>query len=324
MRNLLSLLLLFLSQVSFAQLVVQGKVLNKENGKPIEYANIGIVNSSVGSISNLDGSFSIPVPLKHENDSLTFSSVGFATQKIPVKYFSSPQTIFLKEKAIPLTQVVITEKKEKLKRYDVGNSTFKGGVLETDTTYAGGATALLIDLKSEKDAQFPLYIESAQLRILRNNLASCKFRVRLNEVDSSGAPGNDLLEKSVVAESDMRNGWMEFDLTPFQMIMTKPFFVTFEQILDVHDRTKIADGYREYMQEHPEKLRIDTVMFDGKKEVIKTLRGGIDLPGTFIAINGSKADEFTCYSRETSFGAWTKVRGIVTATVTLTTQVIRH
>jgi len=47
--------------------------------------------------------------------------------------------------------------------------------------------------------------------------------------------------------------------------ITKPFFVTFEQILDVNDRTVIADGYRDFMKKHPERLKVDTVEFEGKR-----------------------------------------------------------
>jgi len=50
-------------------------------------------------------------------------------------------------------------------------------------------------------------------------------------------------------------------------------------------------------------------------------RGGIDLPGTFIAVSHSW-QKFTSYVRETSFGEWKKVRGIPTATVTLSNQMI--
>jgi hypothetical protein len=61
-------------------------------------------------------------------------------------------------------------------------------------------------------------------------------------------------------------------------------------------------------------------VFNGNKEPRVTIKGGgIDLPGTFIAI--SKSDEHTCYVRETSFASWKKVRGIVTAYVTLSNQV---
>ena len=241
------------------------------------------------------------------------SALGFGRKKLSLHYFSTSAnaTVLLNEKPTQLDELLIIEKREKNKVYEVGNRSVTGGVLETDTTYSGRSIALLIDKTQEHDIQFPIYIEKASLRIFKNNLSSFRFRVRLNEIDTiTGEPGTDLLQKSIVLESSIKNGWVDFDLSQLRHVVYKPFFVTFEQILDVND----------FMHRHPEKLHIDTVVFNGKKEVRQTIKGGgIDLPGTFIAISG-KANEHTCYVRETSFGEWKKVRGIVTAYVTLSNQ----
>lgn len=320
----------FLSCTCFAQVVVQGKVLTRDTNEPIPYANIGIVNSNIGTLSNPDGTFSIRVPEKFRKDTLVFSALGFGRKAIPIKFLPGESlTVLLNERPTLLTDVVVSAKKEKNKIFKIGNKDISGGVLETDTLYAGGSMALLIENNEalEKEGlQFPVYLEKASLRIFKNNLASCKFRVRLNDVDSTtGKPGFDLLKESIVVESTMRKGWLEFDLSHVGMQIKKPFFVTFEQILDVKDRTAIADGYRDLMRAHPEWLVIDTIEFEGKRQPhLKLKRGGIDLPGTFITISSSEwaTKKFSCYTRETSFGDWTKVRGIVTALVTVSNQPI--
>jgi hypothetical protein len=324
-RGLVILLLSFLSlQCSFGQVTIVGTLLNGDTKEPIAYANIGILNSNVGTTSNPDGSFSLLVPSQNLNDSLTFSALGFGKRELSVNQFFSRESyqVLLHEKPTVLQEVLIPEKKMKNKIYELGNRSVQGGVLETDTTYSGRSISLLID-KGEEEIEFPIYIEKATLRIFRNNLSSFKIRVRLNDIDpTTGEPGADLLQKSIVIESSMKNGWLEFDLSSLRHLVYKPFFVTFEQILDLKDRTAIADGYREFMRKHPEKLKVDTIVFDGKKQVRQIIKGsGIDLPGTFIAIAHSKSVEHTCYVRETSFGAWKKVRGIVTAYVTLSNQV---
>ncbi|MBX2895652.1 MAG: serine hydrolase [Cyclobacteriaceae bacterium] len=319
----------FVSVSSYAQVIVSGKVLNQTDGSLIPYANIGIRRSSVGTISNTDGTFSIRIPEKLKGDTLLFSALGYSKKLIPVRFLNPDlsHTILLHEQPAMLNDVVVSAKREKNKVYQMGNRDVSGGVLETDTLYAGYSTALLIENTQElmkHGLQFPVYLEQARLRILRNNLPSFKFRVRLNEVDSTnGQPGADLLRESMVVESTMRKGWLEFDLSHLKILITKPFFVTFEQILDKHDRTVIADGYREFMQAHPDRLVIDTIEFEGKKEPhLMIKRGGIDLPGTFIAITSKDwaAKEFTCFTRQTSFAEWVKVRGIVTATVSVSNQ----
>lgn len=319
----------FIGLSSFAQVIISGKVINQTDGSPIPYANIGVMRSSVGTISNTDGTFSIRIPEKLINDTLVFSALGYGRKLIPIRFLKPDlhHSILLHEKTLVLNDVVVSAKREKNKVYQMGNRDVSGGVLETDTLYAGYSTALLIEITDElmkQGLQFPVYLEKARLRILRNNLTSFKFRVRLNEVDSTnGHPGADMLQQSVVVESTMRKGWLDFDLTPFKLLITKPFFVTFEQILDKQDRTIIADGYRDFMRAHPDRLVIDTIEFEGKKEPhLMIKRGGIDLPGTFIAVTSKDwaAKEFTCFTRQTSFAEWVKVRGIVTATVSVSNQ----
>lgn len=210
------------------------------------------------------------------------------------------------------------------KVFELGNSEFKGGIITTDTTYAGRSNSLLIENRGpqyKKELQFPVYVTKASLRIFKNNLKSFKYRLRLNEVDSlTGSPGKDLLQKSIVAESTMRNGWLDFDLSQLNLVVSKPFFITVEQILTKADRITIADGYRDFIQKNPTKIENDTVVRDGKKEVRQILKGSaMDLPGVFVGIAVSQfaKENYACYVRETSFGEWKKVRGILTATVTL-------
>lgn len=329
-KNVFFLLMLVFTGIStFAQSIINGRVLNQTDGSPIPYANIGIMRSSVGTISNTDGTFTIRIPEKLKSDTLLFSALGYGRKLIPIRFLNSdqPHTIWLNEQPAVLNDVVISSKREKNKVYQMGNRDVSGGVLETDTLYAGYSTALLIENTDElmkQGLQFPVYLDQARLRILRNNLPSFKFRVRLNDVDSTnGQPGADLLRESVVVESTLRKGWLEFDLSHLKILITKPFFVTFEQILDKHDRTVIADGYREFMQAHPDRLVIDTIEFEGKKEPhLMIKRGGIDLPGTFIAISSKDwaTQRHTAYTRQTSFAEWVKVRGIVTAMVSVSNQ----
>ena len=252
------------------------------------------------------------------------SSVGFGAKIISINYLLQRKNtaIYLNEKIVALNPVIVSTKKETPKTFELGNAAFNGGVLEADTLYAGRSISLLIDNKEaniKKGFAFPAFIEKARLRIFRNNVGSFKFRVRLNEVDVlTGHPGQDILTKSIVMESSIRKGWMEFDLSDLNIEIDKPFFVTFEQLLDVTDRTLIKNDYDKFRSEHPNKVKFDTVDIDGKKVVREIFKGGIDVAGIFIGISTSKTakEQYTSYVRETSFGEWKKVWGIVTATVT--------
>lgn len=311
-------------QYASSQIIIEGKVLNQKSKEPIPFTNIGIFKSNIGTLSNEDGSFSLTVPEKLINDSVTFSSLGFEMKSIAVRSFltSRNATIFLMEKPSLLKEVSVKAKRMKAKTFQLGNAIIKGGNLQEDTTFAGRSIALLIENKNPKrGGEFPLYLEKASLHILRNNLKSCRFRVRINEVDEkTGLPGSDLLQKSLIVESTKKSGWLEFDLSSLNMIVSKSFFVTFEQLTTKDDRVAIASGYRKFISDYPDRVKYDTVLFEGKKEVRHIIsKGGIDLPGTIIGVS-PLWEKFTCYVSPVSLGEWVKVRSVVAATVTVSTQ----
>lgn len=319
-----TLIFLLTSQFVYSQVLVQGNVVDT-NKRPIPYVNIGILNSTVGTISNDDGSFSLDVPTDHQSDSLLFSALGYERKYLPVADArQSNHVVTLAEHVVYLNEVEVKTKGEANKYFEVGNARSRGGVLETDTISAGAALAILINENTNPDFSFPVYLNKAQIRIFRNNLPAFKMRVRFYEVDTvTNQPGNDLLQQSIVMESQMRNGWLEFDLAALDFVVRGPFFMGFERIVTKEDRELIAHSYQQFVKENPKKLVIDTVLVDGKKEVRQMLKGsGVDLPGTFIAISTTVKDQekFVCYSRDTSFDVWKRSNGILTATVTLSNQ----
>lgn len=324
---LTTVLLILSSALIYGQKTIVGKILSKTTQEPIPYANIGIVNSNVGTISNYDGSFSIDIPKNLINDTLTFTSLGFFGKAISLDLLESKKnfTVFLKEKVTILKPVIITARLRKDKLIEIGNRIYDGGNYEPDTTYAGRSVALLIDNKNfPKGLSFPVYIKKASLYIFKNNFDSFKFRIRLNKYDSrTGKPGEDILDKSIVVESAMKFGWLKFDLSQFNFQVKGPFFVTFEQLLDLSDRTAIAYGYRDIKRSHPELFINETVVLDGKKAIIqKLIKGGMALPGTFIGNSYSQSifKKYSCFVRETSLGEWKKVPTIIAATVSISKQ----
>lgn len=72
-RWLVFLLLLFCTPV-FSQRLVEGTIVDKETKKPVPFASIGIIGTSKGTSSNLNGQFSISI---NETDSLKITCVGY-------------------------------------------------------------------------------------------------------------------------------------------------------------------------------------------------------------------------------------------------------
>lgn len=300
-RNLtVFLFFIFLSTLASGQITIIGKVLNKTTHIPIPYANIGIEYIDVGTISNMDGSFSILIPNPLSRDALIFSSPGYEQQELAVKDLEPGRglTIYLDDKTIMQWPVILTASDNKHKDFEIGNFEHTVSIYEPDTVYTGRAIALLIDKKNfPKGAGFPVYVKKAALYIQSNNFESFKFRVRINKYDSlTGEPGEDLLEQSIIVESNIDNGWLDFDLSKAYFSANGPFFITFEQLLDLSSRTVIAMGYRE-IHRHP--------------------------TGTHIGFSNSMSgiNKYSCFNRQTSMGEWRKLPYAITATVTVNAPV---
>ncbi|WP_394746724.1 serine hydrolase [Spongiimicrobium salis] len=315
----------------FGQLTLKGYVMSENNKAPLAYVNIGVLNSSFGTISNSDGSFSIEIPASHSEENLLFSAIGYQKKAIAITSFSRVTEImvYLAEKEIVLDEVVLTasKRKEKLKRSWLGNrkkNLFVQGKMMVDSATAGGAMALLIEKKEDLS-----FINEARLFISRNTEPKFKVRVRFLKVDASNnnLPGEDILTESVVVESDMRRGWLKFDLSPYKLkIHEASFFLMFEWILEDEDRINLFRKLHEYVELNPDKIKRDTVVVDGEKVPTAGLSTGAPIPMIIFGDTSTKSDlkNYKCYSRENSFGEWRRETSIISAKVLMSNQASKN
>ncbi|KAA6347692.1 hypothetical protein EZS27_004846 [termite gut metagenome] len=66
-------------------ITVNGKVKDKQSKKALEYVTVSIPETNIATITNTDGEFTIKVNKNLKVKTLEFSSVGYYTQKIPLK-----------------------------------------------------------------------------------------------------------------------------------------------------------------------------------------------------------------------------------------------
>lgn len=101
--NLLFFLLITISLV--AQQKIEGKIIDQETGKPIPYASIGVMGTSKGTSSNLQGEFSLVI---NGTLSLKVTCIGYES-----KWVTSPEQLnplLLKPVATQLNEVFVFEK----------------------------------------------------------------------------------------------------------------------------------------------------------------------------------------------------------------------
>lgn len=102
-----SILVSFLSLVGYAQTEITGKVADFMTFEPIESASVYIDKTTVGTITNVDGKFSLRVPQGNLSDTLIISSIGFKSYKMAIEEFENGSDIYLEEDVAPLDEVVL-------------------------------------------------------------------------------------------------------------------------------------------------------------------------------------------------------------------------
>ncbi len=88
MRYYLSILFLVGTILpSFSQEIysISGKVVDAQTKKALELANIGILNTGLGTTTNVDGEFTLNIPKEYLSSNLYFSYVGYNKQRIPIQ-----------------------------------------------------------------------------------------------------------------------------------------------------------------------------------------------------------------------------------------------
>ena len=103
-------LLIFMPLTLHAQknISLSGKVID-DKGQEVPYAAIGIVSKNIGTTSTEDGTFYFQISTAELIDTLSFSSLGFFTHKLPVSKLiqSEEVAIVLEEKTTSLSEVVV-------------------------------------------------------------------------------------------------------------------------------------------------------------------------------------------------------------------------
>lgn len=149
-------------------------VVSKSTREPIIYANVGVINRNLGTVTDTLGNFSLNIPKEYITDTIMISCVGFIPQKFAVKDIKNiPDTILLAVDTIILSEVVV--KPQRIKHKTAGRKGSGGFIfIEVEKDRAAGqglATPLKVKNRAWlKEIGFTIVTEA-------NYLSHMKFRV---------------------------------------------------------------------------------------------------------------------------------------------------
>ena len=327
MKQLLFLACLWCSSgFADAEILIHGKLIN-EKREPIAFANIGILNTSVGTTSLADGTFKIIVPDHLKDQDMIFTSLGYERKYIPVSELiqRQPTEIVLKEQVLFLEEVTVKESKRKIKTALVGpnptgNEQFHFG---SSTQKGGAVVAVLLDPKPSAYA-----LKNVRINIAGNTWTEAKFRIRLFSVnDSTSLPQDDLIQKNIMTDCTIEEGWLIVDLEPYAIYLDEDrFFLGVELIEDpkIKQLQHIEDSirrvhYRKLYERGEKGIEIVTTTNEEGKEVtnyfaknkgVQSLTKSLDeagvipSPRTNFKISSRMVSKYPCYTRRASFDKW--------------------
>mgnify|MGYP000624750508 CR=1 FL=1 len=65
----------------------KGKVLDSNTNKPLVFADVTLVSTNIGTITNKEGNFSLKIPKQHLNKNVSISYLGYETKVLPLTSF---------------------------------------------------------------------------------------------------------------------------------------------------------------------------------------------------------------------------------------------
>jgi hypothetical protein len=309
-----------------------GIVIDKQTRQPIPFVNIGFFEKNIGTLSDPDGSFELEVPHDLNYDSVIFSSIGYARQKIVANDLIN-RTVELTPSVKLLNEVTVKGKRKSSKVARLGWMGGKDGALPFDTIQGGGAIAMLV----EAPASFS-EIEKLQVRLMYNSKPTLQFRFHIYAYDSvRQMPGEDLLTKEIILKEDQRFGWLRFDLSYNRVKLNqKKFFIGFEWLDDRTSRNALLKSLRQWEQWRKEQYKAGNKKVErsvtkdetGNEVIQYKYRGNMmDWPGfknmppfTGLMVQTGKSDQkkaYRTFERKTSQGKWKELDSTLNAVVTV-------
>lgn len=235
-----------------ASYILTGTILDKSDKRAISYVNLGIFDKNVGTVSDLNGDFTLEVAKSYIDDKITFSCIGYKTLQIPVKSFLNGSLkldtpIYMEQNVEHLNEVIVSSSKnyKKTKRKIVGAK--RANENQSGFIRGRGAGAEVGRLMSNNKN---ILVNSISIFIGDNKEENFVLRSNLySEGKEIYQPGKNLLKKPIIIKSTIKSGWLNISLEE-TLITNSSFYVTFEWIDENTQNPVIALNKGNFSKNH--------------------------------------------------------------------------
>jgi hypothetical protein len=231
------LLLLIISSTAFSQtslttnILLKGQVIDQQLNIPLAYTSIGIAGKPVGTVADSAGNYHLTITAENTGDSLLVSLVGYQSIKISISEISNAtdKNIFLSRKNNVMEEVVITSSKtstEIIGREKSGKM-LQLALHNTKAPEQTIGSELGMKIKTHRSNAL---LKNLNWNISANNFNRIKFRINVYAIKND-LPDSLLSSKAIFGQiDDFKTGWIQFDLTPYDIKINGDFIITLQWI----------------------------------------------------------------------------------------------
>ncbi|MFK7950445.1 MAG: carboxypeptidase-like regulatory domain-containing protein [Saprospiraceae bacterium] len=214
---------------------ISGQIIEENNKAAIAYANIGILNRNIGTVTDDNGFFKFELSAEvKETDTVKISMIGYDSRIFTVVDFrqmlDQNAVIGLQPKAYNLNTVTIVPKGQI--RKIVGNDK-RNGIMSVGfgSNKMGREMAALLKIKKQ-----PTYVDKVFVNITQCTYDSIFYRLNIYEYDKkTNQPVRNLLPKPVYVNFTKKETeeTLMIDVSHLNILVEDDFIVSLELIKDL-------------------------------------------------------------------------------------------
>ena len=212
---------------------IRGVVKDSISGEPIPFVNIWVENETIGTTSEIDGSFFLDAS---KDKNIVISVLGYERKTLKGKEIA---IVYLKPMAYDLREVVILNKKQS-KKIEIG--AIKNAIFQS------------FDNGPKIEAKFFPYQSSySKTKFIKevtiftdSRIDSATIKIHFYSVDENGYPGEELLTKDYIVTLNKGVIKHRFNISQFDLVFPeKGMFVAYEKLLIESNKT--GSKYQPYV-----------------------------------------------------------------------------
>lgn len=199
---------------------IKARVLDKTDQSPLSYVNIGVQNTSTGTVTDENGHFELRGV--EEEAIIVISFIGYETKRLAAAELKEATVISLSAQSELIETIDISSSKfgeEQI--FGVRNESGRGHSISFGNPQLGVELGAAIEVKKEtliKSAHFVLNHAKGDSLLFRLNIYA--FR--------DGEVGEKILKENIYIKEKQRKGVFTIDLEPYDLILNQDVVVSLE------------------------------------------------------------------------------------------------